>query len=296
MTDSPAPWPALPLSSWKDSCDTLHMFAQIVGKVRLALAPPEPQWAQVPLYVTARGLTTSPIPYGNRSFQIDFDFISHRLSIASDDGRTKDVELVPRSVADFYAAFVAALHGLGIDVRVWPMPVEVPDPIAFPEDRVHAAYDAGKVQAFWRVLVQADAALKEHRAPFGGRHTPVQFFWGSFDLAYARFSGRPATPPSNDTIMRIAMDAQEVNAGFWPGDSRFPEPAFWCYAYPKPDGIERLQVRPPAAFWSDVLGEFVLRYEDVRASPDPRATLRDFFASTFEGCARLANWPTQPAS
>lgn len=283
-------WPELPLEPWRATCDTLHMYAQVVGKIRLALSPPEPEWAHVAMYVTPRGLTTGPIPSGDRTFQVDFDFVEHRLEIAVSDGQSATIQLVARSVRDFYRSFMETLRGMDIAVHVWPMPVEVPDPIRFDRDDSHASYDPDAVRRFSRALVHVDAALREHRAPFRRRHTPVQFFFGSFDLAYARFSGRPATPPSGDTITAAAMDAEEICAGFWPGDDRFPEPAFWCYAYPKPQGAERLTVRPSAAFWSDALGEFVLRYEDVRSAGSPRAALRDFLESTFEGFARLAEW------
>ncbi|MGA8535620.1 MAG: DUF5996 family protein [Candidatus Tumulicola sp.] len=286
-------WPALPLLPWRDTCDTLHMYAQIVGKIRLALSPPEPQWAHVALYVTPHGLTTGPVPFGERSFQIDFDFVEHRLDVIVSDGQSRYLQLLPRSVADFYGWLMQALRELSIDVRVWPMPVEVADPIRFDEDTVHAAYDPIAAERFARALVLVDTALKRHRAPFRLRHTLVQFFFGTFDLAYARFSGRPATPPrGGDVIMRRAMDAEEICAGFWPGDERFPEPAFWCYAFPKPPGAETIAVRPNAAFWSETMGEFVLRYDDVRNAASPSDMLGEFFASTFDGLSKLAKWPT----
>lgn len=288
-------WPALPLEPWRTTCDTLHMYAQVVGKVRLALSPPEPEWAHVAMYVTPRGLTTGPIPSGERTFQIDFDFIAHRLEIAASDGQTRTIEQIARPVREFYRLVMEALRAIDIAVHVWPMPVEVPDPIRFDLDDAHASYDPEAVRRFAEVLVHVDTALREHRAPFRRRHTPVQFFFGSFDLAYARFSGRPATPPSAGIIMAKAMDAEEICAGFWPGDDRFPEPAFWCYAYPKPLGAEAIAVRPSAAFWSDALGEFLLRYEDVRNAASPRAALRDFLESTFEGYAQLADWKGLPA-
>jgi hypothetical protein len=283
-------WPALPLAQWRDTCDTLHMCAQIVGKIRLALSPAEPEWAHVALYVTPHGLTTGPIPFRERAFQIDFDFVEHRLAVVVSDGQSRSIPLVPRSVSAFYRWLMQALRDLNVEVRVWPMPVEIANPVRFDEDVIHAAYDPAFAHHFHRVLLQADAALKAHRAPFRLRHTLVQFFFGTFDLAYARFSGRPATPPHDDVIMRNAMDAEEICAGFWPGDDRFPEPAFWCYAFPKPPGAENLAVRPRAAFWSQTMGEFVIRYEDVRNSPSPRDALREFFASTFDGFSRLARW------
>jgi hypothetical protein len=284
-------WPSLPLGEWKSTCDTVHMYAQIAGKIRLALAPAEPEWAHVPLYVTARGLTTSPMPAGERVFQIDFDFVSHKVDIAVSDGRMRSIALVPQlSVADFYQAVMNALKALAVDVHISTLPSEVSDPIRFPEDRVHASYDPGYVNRFWRILAQVDAVFKEHRAPFRRRHTLVQFFWGTFDLAYARFSGRPATPPSNDVIMRSAMDAEEICAGFWPGDERFPEPAFWSYAYPKPAGVEALAVTPSTTYWDEKLGLFILRYEDVRKVPSPRAAILEFLSSTYDGCSALAKW------
>jgi len=289
MTDKAA-WPALPLAAWRATCDTLHMYAQIVGKIRLALAPAEPEWAHVALYVSPLGLTTGAIPYEGRSFQIDFDFVGHSVDIVASDGRSHSIPLVPRSVATFYRELTGALTALDIDVQIWPMPVEVPNPIRFTDDETHASYDPEAARTFASVLVAVNAALEEHRAPFRKRHSRVQFFFGTFDLAYARFSGRPATPPEQSVIMRNAMDAEEICVGFWPGDDRFPEPGFWCYAYPKPPGAEELVVEPAAAFWSHEMGEFMLRYEDVRKSDDPHAALRAFFSSTFAGLSALAKW------
>ena len=283
-------WPALPLAGWQQTCDTLHMYAQIVGKIKLALSPAEPEWAHVALYVAPRGLTTGPIPFRERTFQVDFDFVEHRVSVAVSDGQTRSLELIPRSVAAFYGWMIRTLAELGIEARIWPTPVEVANPIRFERDETHAAYDATAAERFHRVLVQADTAMKAYRAPFRRRHTLVQFFFGSFDLAYARFSGRPATPPSTDVITANAMDAEEICTGFWPGDERFPEPAFWCYAYPKPEGVERVALRPEAAFWSDAMGEFLIRYEDVRRSDSPEETLAQFFSSTFDGLSALARW------
>lgn len=283
-------WPALPLAQWRETCDTLHLCVQIAGKVRLALSPPEPEWAHVALYVTPHGLTTGPIPYRDRTFEIVFDFVEHRVAIVVSDGTIREVPLEPRSVAGFYRWFVNALAELDLHARIWPMPVEVADPIRFDRDERHAAYDAEAAGRFHRVLALVDAAVKRHRAPFRRRHTLVQFFFGTFDLAYARFSGRPATPPSDDVIMRGAMDAEEICVGFWPGDARFPEPAFWCYAYPKPDGAEQLKVEPAQAFWSDAMGEFVLRYDDVRRAPSPEDSIDKFLTSTFDGLSALARW------
>jgi hypothetical protein len=287
---SDATWPELPLAQWRDTCDTLHMYVQIVGKLRLALSPPEPEWAHVALYVTPRGLTTGPIPYADRIFQADFDFVDHRFRIVSSDGREASIELIARPVCDFYDLVMETLRDLDINVHISPMPSEFPNPIRFDLDDVHRSYDPQAVRRFAQVLAHVSAALEEFRAPFRLRQTRVQFFFGSFDLSYARFSGRPATPPAKDVITRLAMDAEEVCAGFWPGDDRFPEPAFWCYAFPKPTGAETLSVRPKEAFWSDSLGEYLLRYEDVRRAPSPSAALHEFLASTFDGYAALAKW------
>ena len=283
-------WPALPLDAWRETCDTLHLYAQIVGKIRLALAPGEPEWAHVTLYVTSRGLTTTPMPFGDRTFEIGFDFVEHALVISLSDGRRLSLPLRPLPVCTFYEQLMEALKSLGIEPRIWPMPVEISEPIRFTDDSVHASYDPIFAHRFWQILVLIDSAFKEHRAPFRRRHTPVQFFWGTFDLAYARFSGRPATPPDQSVIMRNAMDAQEICAGFWPGDQRFPEPALWCYAFPKPPGIEQARIEPAAASWNSALGEFILRYEDVRKARSPRQAVLDFLTSTYRECATLAKW------
>ena len=278
-------WPDLPLAAWRETCETVHMYAQIVGKIRLALAYPEPEWAHVALYVTPRGLTSGLIPFRDDSFQIDFDFAAHTLNVAVSTGELRTIALEPKSVRDFHRELMDALAGLGIDVRIWNMPVEVVKPIRFTEDTTHASYDRVYVERFHRVLLHADDALKEHRAPFRGRHTRVQFFFGTFDLAYARFSGRPATPPDQGVIMKNAMDAEEICAGFWPGDDRFPEPAFWCYAYPKPAGLETARIGPACAGWNEQLGEFILRYAEVRSTPSPRDALREFFTTSYAACA-----------
>ena len=283
-------WPPFELSAWRETCDTLHMYAQIVGKLRLALAPAEPEWAHCALYVSPRGLSTGPVPYRDRSFQIDFDFIKHKLEIAVSDGQHRTIPLEPRSVAAFYEKLMELLRAMDITVTIWPMPVEIADPIRFSEDTKHGSYDPEHASRFSHVLTLIDAALQEHRAPFRKRHTRVQFFFGTFDLAYARFSGRTATPPHDDVITRNAMDAEEICVGFWPGDGRFPEAAFWCYAFPKPEGAENRTVRPNAAFWNGEMGEFMLRYEDVRTAESPRDALHEFFTSTYEVFSELAKW------
>jgi hypothetical protein len=284
-------WPSLPLDAWKPTRETLHMYAQIAGKVRLALAPMEPQWGQAPLYVTSRGLTTSPISYGDRTFSIAFDWVAHELAIETNDGEKRAFALAPRSVAAFYAELMGALRSLGIDVRVRPRPAEVPRAIPFPEDEVHASYDAEAVGRFFGVLSRVDAVLKRHRALFWGRTSPVSLYWGTFDLAYSRYSGRPATPPpGSDLIMRLAMNVETFEAGFWPGDERFPEPAFYAFLYPKPDGLEGDRVGPPGAFWSPELGEFLLRYEDVRRTSSPEVAIFEFLETTYRASAARAGW------
>jgi hypothetical protein len=284
-------WPALPFDAWKQTCDTLHMYLQIAGKLRMALAPPEPEYAQVTLYPTARGLTTGPMHQGGRAFQCDFDFIAHRCELDANDGRSRSIDLAGKNVATFYADFTSALADLGIDAHINTQPQEFPNPIPFDKDRVHSTYDREWANRFWTVLTLVDAAFREHRAPYRGRHTPVHLFWGSLDLSYSRYSGRPADPPRNaNAMMRNSMDAQEVCAGFWPGNDAFPEPAFYCYGYPKPDGIEKAQVEPAGAQWSDKLGEFVVRYEDVRNTPSAHDAIRRFLFTTFNAIATRGNW------
>lgn len=290
MSSSADAWPALPLDVWKDTCDTLHLYTQIPGKIRLALSPPEPEWNHTPLYAGARGLTTSPIPYEDRTFEIAFDFIWHKVIIAVSDGQTKFIDLEPRSVSAFYADVMNGLRECGIHVKINDKPQEVPDPIPFPDDHVHASYDRAAVERFWRAMVSIDATFKAHRAPFRGRHTPVQLWWGHFDFAYTRV-GRPVTPPPNaGLLMRVGGDAEQIACGFWPGDEKFPEPAFFAYAFPKPDGLEKAAIKPAAAYWSKDIGEFILRYEDVRKSPSPRDALLEFLSSTYDACAAVLKW------
>ena len=284
-------WPALPLDSWVDTRDTLQRYVQIVGKIRLSLSPPEPEFAHVTLYLTARGLTTGPMPYNDRTLQIDFDFIAHRVILAMSDGGIRSMALLPRSVAEFYREFMALLAELKCSVECSPIPQEIPDLTPFDQDTQHASYDAESVHRFWSILKNVDVVFKRYRAPFRGRHTPVHFFWGSFDLAYDRFSGRPAAPPPGaNRLFRESMDSEQVYAGFWPGDARFPEPAFASYTYPKPAGIEQAQIRPSTAFWSSQMGLFALRYDDVRAASSPELMLREFLSSTYEVGAALAGW------
>ncbi len=287
----PQSWPSLPLAQWQDTKDTLQLYTQIVGKIRMTLAPPEPQWAHVTLYVTSRGLTTSPMPYHGETFQIDFDFIAHKLIVNKSDGQVGNLNLEARSVARFYECVMSLLADLGISVHITPMPQEVPDPIAFTNDTTHSSYDAEYVHLFWRVLSLIDSTLKRHRAPFRGRHSPVHFFWGGFDLAYTRHTGKPASPPPNANFLyRTSMDVEEIYSGFWPGDARFPEPALACYVYPKPPDIERRVLRPSTAFWNAQLGLFIVRYEDIRTARSPEDAILEFLSSSYEECASCAGW------
>jgi hypothetical protein len=277
--------------AWKDTLETLHMKLQVVGKLRLALSPPEPQWAHVPLYVTARGLTTTPMESAGTIFQVDVDLIDHHVLIRTTRGDVRPVALGNGSVAAFYAELMSNLEALGIEVHIRAVPDEVPDPIPFAEDTVHVAYEPEWANRFWRVLSQVDLVFKEHRSRFKGRTTPVNFFWGSFDLACTRFSGRPADPPDGaGVIARGSADAEQICGGFWPGFQRFPQAAFFSYTYPKPDGIEQVTIEPSVAGWNADLGEFALLYEDVRKSPSPRDQILRFLESTYAAGARLRDW------
>ena len=289
--NNPTPWPPLPLAEWESTRATLHMWTQIVGKVRLALSPLVNHWWQVPLYVSARGLTTSAIPYGDSVFEIEFDFGGQNLAIRKSGQATTFVRLYPRSVADFYPEVMAALHAIGIEVKIWPTPVEIPNPIPFPDDREHASYDPEYVNSFHRILLQADTILKEFRGRFIGKASPVHFFWGSFDLAATRFSGRRAPERVGaDPITREAYSHECSSAGFWPGGGEVTGPAFYSYAAPEPTGYAACSVLPPAAFYHTGLREFILMYDDVRNAAAPRTALLDFFQSTYEGAANLGNW------
>ncbi len=288
-------WPSLPFAEWRETCATLHVWTQIIGKIRMAQAPLINHWWQVPLYVTSRGLTTSPIPYRERSFQIGFDFIGHRLVVESNDGRTDGFALQPIAVADFYGEVMQRLHALGLDIKIWTTPVEIPDPIPFEQDRTHAAYDPDYANRFWRVLVHADRVFTAFRARFLGKTSPVHFFWGSFDLAVTRFSGRrapqhPGAPNVADRVTREAYSHEVSSCGFWPGGAGMEQPVFYSYAYPQPAGFGEVPVRPAAAFYNRDFGEFILPYDDVRHAAAPDEALLDFLQSTYEAAATLAHW------
>jgi hypothetical protein len=284
-----ADWPALPYADWRDTRDTLHMYTQVLGKLRLALSPFEPEWANVPLYVTARGLTTSAVPCGPGAFDAELDLIDHLLVIRATTGQVERRPL-GGSVADFYRDVMSALARLGIDVSISVLPSEVTHPIPFPEDFTHETYEPAQAEQFFRVLSKVDVVVREHRAGFRGRTSPVQFFWGTFDLALFRYSGNPVTPPADaGVIARYGADAEVICAGWWPGDERVSYPAFYGYGFPKPDGIERMTVEPDGAAWSDP-GEFILPYDTARAAADPRQAIRTFLRSTYAAAAELMRW------
>ena len=288
---TPPELPELPLRDWQATYDTLHMWTQIVGKVRMALGPAINHWWGIPLYVTARGLTTSPIPLGYGSFEIRFDFIDHKLVIETSIGALRELKLEPQSVAEFYSKFLASLQELGIDVRIHAVPDEFPNPIPFEKDEVHTSYDADAVNRFWRILVWSDCVFKEFRARFTGKVSPVHFFWGSFDLAVTRFSGRVAAPrPGADAITAEAYSHEVSSAGFWPGGGVVEGAAFYAYAAPEPSGFAGYRARPAEAFYHPELHEFLLMYDDVRRAPSPKDSLLQFLQSTYEAAAILANW------
>ncbi len=289
-------WPALLLDSGRDSYTTLHMWTQIVGKTRLALAPMENHWWQVALYVTERGLTTSPIPSGDRTFAVDFDFLQHNLSVTTSDGAARTLPLTPRSVADFYQDYRSLLRSLDLQVKIWPVPVEVENSIRFPDDRTHASYDADSATRLWQVLVQADRVLKRFRGRFLGKASPVHFFWGGFDLAATRFSGRRAplhpggVPHVGDWVMHEAYSHEVSSLGFWPGRGPAQEPVFYAYAYPEPEGFRSYPIKPAAARYDEELREFVLPYEAVRTAANPDEAVLDFAQTTYAAAADLGGW------
>jgi hypothetical protein len=296
MTVSPEPWPSLAFEAWRDTCATLHMWTQIVGKIRLVQTPWVNHSWHVTLYVTARGLTTSPIPHGTRTFQIDFDFVDHRLLIQTSDGGSRTIELRPRSVASMYAEVGANLAALGLDVNIRTTPNEVVNAVPFEKDHQHASYDPEYANRFWRALVQVDRVFKQFRARFIGKCSPVHFFWGSFDLAVTRFSGRPApqhpggVPNFPDWIAREAYSHEVSSCGFWPGGEALPHPVFYTYAYPEPAGFKGAALRPKSATYNTALGEFVLPYDDVRQAESPDAVLLEFLQSGYAAAADLGAW------
>jgi uncharacterized protein DUF5996 len=289
------PWPALPLAEWKDTYSTLHMWTQIVGKIRLALTPLVNHWWNVPLYIEPRGLSTSAIPYNDRFFQITFDFISHLLLIETTDGSTKTIALRPRSVAEFYQEMMAALKSLGMPVTIWTTPVEVADRTPFEKDEKHSTYDPEYAQRVWRILAQTSRVMTEFRSRFIGKVSPVHFFWGAFDLAVTRFSGRtapshPGVPNCGLFVMVEAYSHEVSSCGFWPGGGLINEPAFYAYAYPEPQGFKEYPIQPPEAFYHSGISEFLLPYDVVRSAKSPDEVLLSFLQSTYEAEATCAKW------
>src|SRR5277367_950113 len=295
MNSADPVWPDLTYSAWSETLATLHLWTQIVGKIRLTLTPWLNHSWHAPLYVTARGLGTSPIPIGAEIFEIEFDFVGHRLAVRTSRGAERSLPLRPQPVADFYRATIDLLGGMGIAVRINETPNEIPNPIRFSEDRTHASYDAAAAHRFWRALVQADLVFKLFRSGFLGKASPVHFFWGSFDLAATRFSGRRAplhpggVPGLPDAVTREAYSHEASSAGFWPGNEAFPRAAFYSYAYPEPAGFRDRAVTPGAAF-DTALGEFILPYDTVAQSPEPDALLLDFLSTTYAAAADAGGW------
>jgi hypothetical protein len=283
-------WPALPYEAWRDTYATLHMWSQVVGKIALAQAPLLNHWWGIALRVTPRGLSTLTLPHGQRGFDIEFDFIDHRLLVRTSDGEQRILPLSPMSVAEFYRRVMAILQEMSLAVRIWPMPVEIPAPVRFDEDTIHHAYDPVFAERFWRILVQVDRVFSSARSGYLGKCSPVHFFWGSFDLAVTRFSGRPAPPREGPAFVREAYSHEVISHGFWPGSPPVHEPAFYAYAVPEPSGLREASVQPDATYYHHELGEFILPYEAVRTSRSPDETLRTFVDSTYERAATIGGW------
>jgi Family of unknown function (DUF5996) len=289
-------WPELPFAAWSETCDTLHLWTQIVGKVRTALTPLINHWWNVTLLVTARGLAAPAMPYAGGSFDIVFDFAQHRLVIEASDGRVEGFTLKPMPVADFYAEFMHALRRLGIDVHIWTMPSEIANAVPFDRDRAHGQYDPAYAQKFWQVLLQANRVMNEFRCRFIGKASPVHFFWGSFDLAVTRFSGRTAPPPKGVTpnvaswVMAEAYSHEVSSCGFWPGNGGYGRAAFYAYAYPEPAGYGDTRLHTSEAFYDNGLAQFILPYDAVRQARDPDTLLLGFLQETYEAAADLGKW------
>ena len=284
-------WPELKWQHWQKTADTLHMWTQIVGKTRLALSPLQAHWWNVPLYVSARGLNTSAMPYGSEFLEITFDFVSHELRFLMSTGASLSTPLRAQSVASFYSEYQRSLAALGVSVNIHPVPVELQHPIPFLDDEVHASYDPNAAHQFWRVLMHADKVFQQFSSRFVGTVSPVHFFWGSFDLAVTRFSGRPAPPREGaDAVTREAYSREVISAGFWPGNGGFGEAAFYCYAAPAPKGLEAATIQPAKAAYNTALGEFIYLYDDVRREPSPEEALLTFLQSSYEAGATLGQW------
>jgi len=283
-------WPALPYEAWKDTYATLHMWMQIVGKVALAQAPPLNHSWGIAMQVTPRGIATRTLPHGHRTFSMEFDFIDHQLRIRASDGASRMLALAPRSVAEFYRLVMDLMSDLSLPVTIWPMPVEIQNPIRFSEDTAHASYDPDSANRFWRILVQVERVLNQTRCVFVGKASPVHFFWGAMDLAVTRFSGKLAPPREGPAFMREAYSHEVISHGFWPGGPPVLEPAFYAYAVPEPASLKTATVKPAAAYYHQEMGEFILPYEAVRTAADPDDAIRQFVNSTYERAATLAGW------
>jgi hypothetical protein len=296
MPEHSLPWPELPLEAWRDTYETLHLWTQIVGKVKLELSPPQNHWWHVTFSVCSKGLTTGPIPYGALTFQVDFDFVDHSLVATVFDGREAKMKLAPRTVADFHREFFELLAGLDIAVTIAPGPSEIANPIPFAEDTVHAAYDPLAANRCFLALAHSDRVFQAFGYDYLGKKTPVQFFWGAFDLVVTRFSGRRAprhpggVPGLPDHVVHEAYSHEVSSAGFWPGDDRLPEPAYFSYTYPEPEGFKNARIEPAEAYYSETLYEWILPYEAVRQADDPDATLLSFLQTTYEAGATLGGW------
>jgi hypothetical protein len=290
MTMTDELWPALPYDAWKDTYATLHMWTQVVGKVALAQAPPLNHSWSIAMQVTPRGLSTRTLPHDHRSFSIQFDFIEHQLAICASDGETRTLALRPQTVADFYREVMSTLDGMGLTVKIWPMPVEIPSPIRFDQDTVHRSYDPEYANRCWRIFSQIARVLAVSQCAFVGKSSPVHFFWGAFDLAVTRFSGRPAPPREGPAFMREAYSHEVISHGFWPGGGPLPEPVFYAYAVPEPAGFKEARVQPEAAYYHRELGEFILPYDAVRGAASPDQAILAFIDSVYDRAATLAGW------
>jgi hypothetical protein len=283
-------WPALPYDAWKDTYSTLHLWTQIVGKIALAQAPPLNHSWGIAFQITPRGLATRTLPHGRRAFMMEFDFIDHHLAIRASDGAVRTIALEPRTVADFYREVLRTLASMALPVRIWPVAVELPAPVRLDTDTDHRTYDPEYARRCWRILVQIERVLTAARCEFYGKISPVHFFWGAFDLAVTRFSGRPAPPRDGPPFMREAYSHEVISHGFWPGAPALPEPVFYSYAVPEPAGLKDAPVEPDATYYHRELGEFILPYDAVRTAPDPDRLLHQFVDSTYRQAATLAGW------
>jgi hypothetical protein len=290
----PDTWPALPYREWRDTLDTFRLEMQVLGKLRVACSPHEPEWAHITLYVSPRGLTTGPVPTSAGLVEAEADLLAHKVVVRSSAGGSRSVPLATTTIAAFHGAFVGALRELGVDAELSTMPQELPEPVPFPDDTRPREYDGESVTRFWQILTKLLPVFDEYRGAFNGKVSRTQFFWGSMDLNVTRFSGQPCSPPPGaDLLIRESYEYEQFAAGFWAGDERFPEPACYAYAYPRPEGLELAAVEPAGAGWDTTLGEFVLRYDDVLAAPSPAAAVRTFLDSAYGAAARLAGWDAE---